>query len=249
MTKIIAVLNQKGGVGKTTTTYNIASVLANEGNKVLMIDSDSQASLTLMMGIDPLSTDDNLAAIYDGVDINKCLSSSPIDNLDYIPSSLSLAKVETKLMSVMLGREFKLKKALEQLKQRYDYIFIDCPPTLGLLTINALIASGTVIAPCETTSLSIYALDDLIETIENIKEVNSKLKFLGVVAMKFVQNSNSHKKSLQELQERFNLLGIIRNSVSAQAGIDEGLPCVVSAPKSSVSIAYQEIVSKIKEEI
>ena len=117
------------------------------------------------------------------------------------------------------------------------------------MTINALIASGTVIAPCETTSLSIYALDDLIETIENIKEVNSKLKFLGVVAMKFVQNSNSHKKALQELQERFNLLGIIRNSVSAQAGIDEGLPCVVSAPKSSVSIAYQEIVSKIKEEI
>ena len=163
MTKIIAVLNQKGGVGKTTTTYNIASVLANEGNKVLMIDSDSQASLTLMMGIDPLSTDDNLAAIFDGVDINKCLSSSPIDNLDYIPSSLSLAKVETKLMSVMLGREFKLKKALEQLKKRYDYILIDCPPTLGLLTINALIASGTVIAPCETTSLSIYALDDLIE--------------------------------------------------------------------------------------
>ena len=249
MTKIIALLNQKGGVGKTTTTYNIASVLANEGNKVLMIDSDSQASLTLMMGIDPLSTEDNLAAIYDGIDINSCIALSSIENLDYIPSSLSLAKVETKLMSVMLGREFKLKKALDQLKQNYDYILIDCPPTLGLLTINALIASDAVIAPCETTSLSIYALDDLIETIENIKEVNSKLIFLGVIAMKFVQNSNSHKKSLQELQERFTLLGTIKNSVSAQAGIDEGLPCVIAAPKSSVSIAYQEIITKIKEEI
>ena len=249
MSHVLAILNQKGGVGKTTTTYNIASILANEGNKVLMIDSDSQASLTLMMGIDPLSTEDNLAAIYDGIDINSCIALSSIENLDYIPSSLSLAKVETKLMSVMLGREFKLKKALDQLKQNYDYILIDCPPTLGLLTINALIASDAVIAPCETTSLSIYALDDLIETIENIKEVNSKLEFLGVIAMKFVQNSNSHKKSLQELQERFNLLGIIKNSVSARAGIDEGFPCVVSAPKSSVSIAYQEIVSKIKEEI
>ena len=119
--KVISIINQKGGVGKTTSTYNVAALLAKD-NKVLVIDSDSQASLTLMMGIDPLSMSDNLSAIYDGKNVNDCIYKTTIENLDYIPSNLSLAKIETKLMTMMLGREYQLKYAIESIKKEYDYI-------------------------------------------------------------------------------------------------------------------------------
>ena len=246
--KVVSVINQKGGVGKTTSTYNIAALLATD-NKVLIIDSDSQASLTLMMGIDPLSMTDNLSSIYDGKNINNCIYASNIENLDYIPSNLSLAKIETKLMTMMLGREYQLKYSVEAIKKEYDYILIDCPPTLGLLTINALVASDYVIAPCETTPLSVYALDDLEETIKAVKGTNPKLKFLGVIATKYVSNSLSHNTSLNELKERFNVIGIIKNSVSSQKGIDDGLPCVVADPKSIVAEEYREVINKLKEEL
>lgn len=244
--KVISIINQKGGVGKTTSTYNISALLAKR-YKVLMIDSDSQASLTLMMGIDPLSLENNLCDVYDGKDINACIYKSKLENLDFIPSSLSLARTENKLMSVLVSRESKLNRAIEYVKNTYDYIIIDCPPALGLLAINALVASDYIIAPCETTSLSLYALDDLLDTIQSIKEINTKLEILGVVATKYVSNSLKHNECLNEMKERFNVLGIIKNSVSAQAGITEGLPCAIVEPNSIVGSNYIELVNNIEE--
>ena len=139
-----------------------------------------------------------MVRLFDGKNINNCIYASNIENLDYIPSNLSLAKIETKLMTMMLGREYQLKYAIESIKKDYDYAIIDCPPTLGLLTINALVASDYVIAPCETTPLSVYALDDLEETIKAVKGTNPKLKFLGIIATKYVSNSLSHNTSLNE---------------------------------------------------
>lgn len=241
-TKIIAISAQKGGVGKTTTTYNLASLFAKNGNnRVLVIDSDSQSSLTLMMGIDPLSMSHNLSSIYEGDDINQCIYVSPIQNLDYIPSSISLAKTENRLMTIMIGREKKLSKALHNIKEKYDYIFIDCPPALGLLTINALVACDFVIAPCETTNLSIYALDDLVGTIEETKESNPSMKLMGIVCTRYISNSKLHKKALAEIKERFELLGVIRNTVSAQAGAESGLPCVIADPTSIAAKDYDAL--------
>lgn len=241
----ISIINQKGGVGKTTSTYNIASVLAMNNYKVLMIDSDSQASLTLMTANNPLNIENNLCSVYEGKSIEDCIYQTKIKNLSIISSSLALAKTEAMLMSVTIGRETKIKKALNKIKKNFDFVIIDCPPSLGLLTINNLVASDFIIAPCETTALSIYALDDLKDTIDEIKEINSNLKFLGVIATKFDKRINKDKEILDELKKDYTILGVIKNSVDARKGIEEGLPTVIFNSKSEVAKAYIEIVEKI----
>lgn len=247
--KIFSVINQKGGVGKTTTSYNLGALFANDGYKTLLIDSDSQASLTLMLGVDPTSIPDNLCSVYSGYSIRDCIYQSSICGLEYVPSNISLAKTETQLMTVMLGREKKLSKALNEVAGMFDVIIIDCPPTLGLLTINALIASDYVIAPCETTNLSIYAMDDLLDTIAATQESNSRLKFLGVIVTKYVASSKAHEKCLSKVKERFPILGVIKNSVSSQKGIEEGLPCVIADEKSIAAQGYRDSYKKIKGEL
>lgn len=246
MAKVISVLNQKGGVGKTTSVYNVASALALKCHRVLMIDSDSQASLTLMTATDPLSVSKNLVSIYQGENIKNCIYKTKVDNLSMIASSLSLAKTETMLMSIAIGRENKIKKALSSIQNEYDYILIDCPPALGLLTINNLIASDYVIAPCETTTLSSYALDDLKDTIEEIKEINSSLRFMGVIATKFDKRIKKDNEVLEELKENYSVLGILKNSVEARKGIEEGLPAVIFNKASDIAREYIEIANKIE---
>ncbi len=246
-TKVVSVINQKGGVGKTTTTYNLASLYASDGMKVLVIDSDPQASLTLMMGINPLSTDDNLSAVYGGKPIKECIYDSPVENLSYIPSCISLAKAERDLQSALMGRELKIKKAIEQLNDSFDYIFIDCSPALGLLTINALVASDYVIIPCETTDLALFGLDDMMDTIKTVQESNNKLKLLGIIATKYVSNSTSHNRVMNEMKENYTLLGAIKNSVSSQKGIEEGLPCVLYDQSSIVAKDYKTVYETLRE--
>lgn len=249
MSKVISILNQKGGVGKTTTTYNVASALAQKGYKTLMVDSDSQASLTLMTGNDPLSLESNLSSIYEGKDIKKCIYRTSIENLSMIPCSLSLAKTETMLMSVAIAREAKIKKALDKIKEEYDFILIDCPPALSLLTINNLVASDYVIAPCETTALSSYALEDLMDTIQEVQEINPTLQFLGVIATKFDKRVNKDKEILEELQKNYKVLGILKSSVEARKGVEEGLPAVLYNKSSDISKAYTEITETIIKEV
>ena len=161
-------MNQKGGVAKTTSTFNIGAILAEKGKRVLLVDLDPQHSLTIALGIDDELTKSIYNVICEKEDINNVILEVS-ENLYIAPSNLELSIAELQLVS-MMARESILKKALDKVKDNYDIILIDCPPSLSLLTVNALVASNEVIVPTATDYLSYKGLELLIDTINNVKE-------------------------------------------------------------------------------
>ena len=179
MSKIIAITNQKGGVGKTTTSVNLAAALAKMNYKVLLIDIDPQANATQGIGVDrdyiELST---YHVLTEEAGLDQVILHSYIDNLDVAPGEIDLAGIDLELAHVKQGRETRLRNALEKVKDRYDYIFIDCPPALGVLTINALTAADEVIVPLQCEYFALEGLSQLLDTIEMVRNTtNPKLTF------------------------------------------------------------------------
>ena len=252
MSKIIAVINQKGGIGKTTTTYNVAAELATLGKKVLAVDIDPQSSLALSAGYNPLEYEITVYDLFSDKTLkalNAIYKIEDVPGLDIIPSNTTLAKAELELISQM-SREHRLKKILDPLQSLYDYIIIDCPSQLGILTLNALVASNYILIPCETSALSYYALDDLKETITGVQEeINSELKVLGIVATMHT-NTKTSKHILSQLEQyEYPLLGVCKRTVAAQRGMESGLPVVINEPSTELAIAYKDITKKILEEV
>lgn len=249
MSKIISICNQKGGVAKTTSTYNIATLSAMKGYKTLMIDLDSQGSLTISTGAEPLDFEENIATLFEEI-INKkskrmdvrnaIYPVEGIENLYLIPSIIDLAAKET-LLNTVTAKESTLKRILEKVLDDYDYIFIDCSPSLGNLTINALSASDYLVVPTEPDYLSYRGLGDLLSVAEDIKElINSKLEFLGVIITKYEARLKDANEVLEHLKSQYEVLGIIKKSVTIKDGIYSGHPLVVN-PKN-------EIAKEIKDE-
>lgn len=246
MSQIIAFANQKGGVAKTTSTHNVGVALAAQGKKVLLIDLDSQASLTISVGLEPLDYEKNIVTILEKnkYEISECVQKLN-ENLHIITSTIDLAALEMAMLS-RASREKILARALAPVLNNYDFILIDCPPQLSILTINALSCADEVIIPTKTDYLSYRGIEQLCETIGEIKElINPDLKIRGVIATLFNARANDDKEILSALEEKYNVLGVVKMLVSVRKGIYEGKAVIECEPSNEVSNEYRNIAAML----
>ena len=249
MGKAIAIFNQKGGVGKTTTNINLAACLANKGKKVLLLDIDPQGNTTSGLGIDKrkmeYSTYDLL--IEKDFDTPKAIIKTGTEGLDLIPASVSLSGAEVELVNVK-GREKRLKKAMDKVKKKYDYIFIDCPPSLGLLTVNSLTAVDSVLIPIQCEFYALEGVAQLMNTIEIVKKnLNSKLEIEGVILSMFDGRTNLSIQVVEEVKKYFGrkvYTTVIPRNVRLAEAPSYGLPIVEYDPRSTGAEAYREFAEE-----
>lgn len=245
---VIAMANQKGGVAKTTCTHNLGVALAIKGKKVLLIDFDSQASLTISVGIEPLDIENNIVSVLkkNGRPITECVNKLN-SNLFIVTSIIDLAQTEMEMVS-RAGREKILDRALTPIKKEYDYIIIDCPPQLSILTINALSCADSVIIPVKTDYLAYRGLTQLEDTIAEIQElINPELKNLGIIATLYEMKIKDDTEILQELQKKYKVIGIIKKLAIAKKGIYDGQSAIEQNPSSELAVEYMKIADMICE--
>ncbi len=251
MSKVIAVANQKGGVGKTTTNVNLSACLAVAGKRVLTIDIDPQGNTSSGLGIDKNNVS---ISIYDVLineaNIEQAIISTKVENLDIIPSNIQLAGAEIEMVS-MISREQVLKRALENIRDRYDYILIDCPPSLGLITINALTAADKVLVPIQCEYYALEGLSQLINTIKLVtKHLNNKLEVEGVVLTMFDARTNLSIQVVDEVKKYFRnkvYRTIIPRNVRLGEAPSHGLPIIMYDNKCIGAQAYTELAEEMIE--
>lgn len=203
MGKIISVANQKGGVGKTTTTVNLGTILAKKGKKVLLIDADPQGNATSGLGIEKESEFSTYDVLVNDTELEETLQDTSIKNFKVCPSNMSLAGAEVELVS-MMSREQRLKEKLENIKIRYDYILIDCPPSLGLVTLNAFTASDSVLIPVQCEYFALEGLGQLLNTINLVKKhLNKNIVIEGALLTMYDIRTNLSNQVVKEVKKYF----------------------------------------------
>lgn len=249
MSRIIAIANQKGGVGKTTTNVNLSACLAHLGKKVLTIDIDPQGNTTSGLGIDKNKIEKSIYdVLINGVPIRETIHNTDYDNLDIIVSKIELAGAEIELVP-MMARETILKKAVDQIKDDYDYILIDCPPSLGLITINALTAADTLLVPIQCEYYALEGLTQLLSTFELVrKNLNPHLEIEGVVLTMFDARTNLSIQVVDEVKKHFRnkvYTTIIPRNVRLGEAPSHGVPVIVYDPKCAGAEAYMELAQEM----
>jgi chromosome partitioning protein len=251
VSKVIAVFNQKGGVGKTTTNVNLSSCLAIRGKKVLVVDIDPQGNTTSGLGIDKKNLEKTIYNVLIGeLSAEEGVIETNIENLYIIPSSVQLAGAEIELTEFE-SREKMLKEALKEIRNEYDYIFVDCPPSLGLLTINALTAADSVLIPIQCEYYALEGVSQLMNTIWLVqKGLNPQLKIEGVVLSMFDGRTNLSIQVVDEVKKYFKgkvYTTIIPRNVRLAEAPSYGVPILLYDPKSKGAEAYEDLADEFIE--
>lgn len=248
MGKIVAVFNQKGGVGKTTTNVNLTASMGKMGKKVLVLDLDPQGNTTSGYGVDKNEIENTIyEVIIDEFDIRDTIIQTEFENIDLISSTSDLAGCEIEI-SEMENREFILKKALDQVKDEYDYIFIDCPPSLGMLTINSLCASNSVLIPIQCEYYALEGVSQLMNTINLVRSrLNPKIEIQGVVLSMFDGRARLSIEVVDEVKKYFKgsvYKTIIPRNVRLAEAPGHGKPVIYYDAKCKGSLAYMELAEE-----
>lgn len=249
MGKIISIANQKGGVGKTTTSVNLSACIAKLGKRVLLVDIDPQGNATSGIGVNKADVDKCIYnVLVEDLPAESVCVSTAVENLDVIPATIQLAGAEIELVPT-ISREIRLKNALHSLKDEYDYIIIDCPPSLGLLTINSLTSSDTVLIPVQCEFYALEGLSQLLNTIRLVqKHLNKELMIEGVLLTMLDARTNLGLQVIDEVKKYFQdkvFKSIIPRNVRLGEAPSHGKPIIDYDPRSKGAEVYQELAKEV----
>lgn len=255
MGRIIAIANQKGGVGKTTTAINLSASLASLGKKVLAIDMDPQGNMSSGLGVDKNEVEKTVYDLIIGnIGIEECIYEEEIENLDVLPSNIDLSAAEIELIGVD-NKEYILRDEVNKVKEKYDFIIIDCPPALSMLTINAMTTSDSVLVPIQCEYYALEGLSQLIHTIELVQErLNPELEIEGVVFTMYDARTNLSLQVVENVKDNLNqniYKTIIPRNVRLAEAPSYGMPINLYDPKSKGTESYlllaEEVINKGEE--
>ena len=248
MARVISIDNQKGGVGKTTTAVNLSACIAQRGKRVLLIDADPQGNATSGLGIESHTEKSVYNVLVDDMDIAETILPTMIKKLEICPANINLAGAEIELVS-MVSRENRLKEALTKIRDEYDYIFIDCPPSLGLITLNAFTASDSVLVPIQCEYYALEGLGQLINTIKLVqRHLNPELVIEGVILTMFDARTNLSTQVSREVEKYFGdkvFQTIIPRNIRLSEAPSHGLPITLYDDESKGAETYKKLAKEL----
>lgn len=249
MSKKMAIVNQKGGVGKSTTAVNLGASIAKLGKSVLLIDIDPQGNATSGIGIDKSNLKNSIYdVLIEGLPVRESILETKIKNLSILPANIDLAGAEIELVS-MMSRESRLEKVINQVEEEFNYIFIDCPPSLGLLTLNALTAADGILVPIQCEYYALEGLGQLMKTIELVrKNLNPDLDIEGVLLTMYDARTNLSQQVIDEVQNYFSekvYKTIIPRNVRLSEAPSFGEPIITYDPSSKGAKAYESLAKEV----